>query len=286
MSSSMKNTLSKNKKTNNTLNVGKREKLKSLLVEKFVKKFNVPAMTRTIEKEVALFIQKDKLTDVDLKQFEEKLKKIIETAQNSSVNSEPNNLAKKDNSDVQSHYRTDQNDQREISDKMDQMSMHSNITDISKKFSKNPLKYEEINNFELKKLLENQRTPLKRQDFQGQSDEWNAIDKYKNNLYQNFLKENKEREKAQKNQVRETYNSQIREKEQLKNDINIYEDKYHRALLANVNKLTEKERDQLTEMEKKRLKEKEIRDLQIQENIERKKAEFGNNRQFDTHLGK
>ena len=70
-------------KSNNTpISLQKREKLKSLLIEKFIKKFNANDSLDIIEREVSNFISKDKLTEVDLKNFENKLNKLINESKN------------------------------------------------------------------------------------------------------------------------------------------------------------------------------------------------------------
>jgi len=63
--------------TNTTIQIQKREKLKNLLVEKFVKKFSVKEYKYLIEREVSDFIKKEKLTEIDLKNFENHLANLI-----------------------------------------------------------------------------------------------------------------------------------------------------------------------------------------------------------------
>ena len=48
----------------------KREKLKNLLIEKFIKKFSAEEHKIIIETEVSDFIKQEKLTEIDLKNFE------------------------------------------------------------------------------------------------------------------------------------------------------------------------------------------------------------------------
>lgn len=63
--------------TNTSMQLQKREKLKSLLIEKFVKSFSEKEYKYLIEAEVADFITKEKLTEIDLKNFENHLANLI-----------------------------------------------------------------------------------------------------------------------------------------------------------------------------------------------------------------
>jgi hypothetical protein len=65
------------KVTSTTIQLQKREKLKSLLIEKFVKKFSAKEYEYLIEAEIADFITKEKLTEIDLTNFENHLAILI-----------------------------------------------------------------------------------------------------------------------------------------------------------------------------------------------------------------
>jgi len=59
------------------INIQKREKLKGLLITKFMKKYGIKNPELVLEQEISKFLLGEKLTDGDLKNLDEKLKKII-----------------------------------------------------------------------------------------------------------------------------------------------------------------------------------------------------------------
>lgn len=60
------------------INIQKREKLKGLLVTKFMKKYGIKNPETILEEEISKFLLGDKLTDNDLKNLDNKLRRIIE----------------------------------------------------------------------------------------------------------------------------------------------------------------------------------------------------------------
>ncbi len=61
------------------LNFQKRQKLKDLLITKFMNKYGLREPEPRLESEVTKFLQGEKLTDVDLQRFDSKLKKMFQT---------------------------------------------------------------------------------------------------------------------------------------------------------------------------------------------------------------
>jgi len=59
------------------INIQKREKLKGLLITKFMKKYGIKNPETVLEQEISKFMLGEKLSDGDLKNLDEKLKKII-----------------------------------------------------------------------------------------------------------------------------------------------------------------------------------------------------------------
>ena len=61
------------------LNFQKRQKLKDLLITKFMQKFGMTQPEKVLETEITKFLQGEKLTDVDLQRLDAKLKKIFQS---------------------------------------------------------------------------------------------------------------------------------------------------------------------------------------------------------------
>ena len=63
--------------TQRVLNLQKRQKLKNLLMMKFMEKYNLNYPDHTIENEVTKFVQGEKLTDMDLQRLNNKIQRLI-----------------------------------------------------------------------------------------------------------------------------------------------------------------------------------------------------------------
>ena len=61
------------------LNFQKRQKLKDLLITKFMQKFGMTQPEQVLETEITKFLQGEKLTDVDLQRLDAKLKTIFQS---------------------------------------------------------------------------------------------------------------------------------------------------------------------------------------------------------------
>lgn len=268
------------------INMQKREKLKSLLVEKFIKKFEYNFKS-VINKEVGEFIQKSNLTENDLKNFEEKLKKTIEELKEKEKiklqldQTENENSCKiLNNNFISNKPNQQEEDTKSVCSKMSDISN----TNFSNKNNQG-LKYEEITNFELRKLLQNEKKPIIRDNIKRE-DEWTVIAKQKKKQWEQEKKEIRDKDKIIKITNKQTYDSQINEKEVKKHEDRKTQENFHKTLMCTVDKLTKEEREKIEIMKEKKMNEKELRDKQIQNNIERKKNEFMSNRKFDNTLSK
>lgn len=280
------------RKIETPVNMQKREKLKQLLTEKILKKFNLTSNSKLkiyVEKEVALFTQKEKLTEEGLKELEERIrinlndKNLTEEIKNRY--SQQSNAEEIKASEIfNENYLPQQNSKQIETD--DNNSIHSINSQFSKQSSIfDVIKYEKINDFNLRKLLQNQKKPTLVQKINSENeDDWAAITKYKAQKLEESEKQNKILERKKKIEQREIYNSQIKEKENQKQQSQVDEVKNHRILVDNLNKLNYAEKKRVEEeLEKKRL-EKEIREKQIQEKVEKKLNDFSSSRNFDKQL--
>jgi unconventional prefoldin RPB5 interactor 1 len=74
------------------MNLQKRNKLKNLLTTKFMEKYGIKSNDQEIENEISVFVQKEKLNDVDLKRLDNRIKRILR--KNSAKNILKSNLTK------------------------------------------------------------------------------------------------------------------------------------------------------------------------------------------------
>jgi hypothetical protein len=272
------------------INMQKREKLKQLLIEKILKKLNVAANSNHksyVEKEVAAFIQKEKLTEEGLKELEEMIKKnllVMNSKEEMKNKYSPQSKVEEINPHENFNNIIKQNNNQIETD--DNKSVQSNTSQFSKKLSAfEGIRYEEITNFELRKLLQDHKRPMQTQKLNLENeDEWTAITKYKTQKLEEIEKQNKILERKKKLQQREIYNSQIKEKEAQKQQSELIEKKHHRVIMDNLNKLNEAEKKRAEEESEKKRLEKEIREKQIQEKVDRKLNDFSTGRNYDKEL--
>ena len=200
------------------LNLQKRQKLKDLLITKFMQKYGIKNADEILEEEIGKFLQGDKLTDKDLKRLDIKIKKILKEKATKE------RLKEKLTQSLQGINTINSNN--EILPKIETRTIEDNNTIIPKITNPKPriLTTEPSldNTLSNKKLTNSSYNPLKtygsrrmykkpedelaeleaefakeenankknyqRLDFTEQGDEWSAIAKYNRKLYEEQLK--------------------------------------------------------------------------------------------------
>ena len=71
--------------THRMLNISKRQKLKNLLMIKFMEKYNINYPDVQIEKEVTRFVQGEKLTDRDLQRLNNRIQRLVRNGSASNI---------------------------------------------------------------------------------------------------------------------------------------------------------------------------------------------------------
>ena len=71
--------------THRMLNISKRQKLKNLLMIKFMEKYNINYPDVKIEKEVTRFVQGEKLTDRDLQRLNNRIQRLVRNGSASNI---------------------------------------------------------------------------------------------------------------------------------------------------------------------------------------------------------
>ena len=71
--------------TTRMLNIPKRQKLKNLLMVKFMEKYNINYPDAAIEKEVTRFVQGEKLTDRDLQRLNNRIQRLVRNGSASNI---------------------------------------------------------------------------------------------------------------------------------------------------------------------------------------------------------
>jgi hypothetical protein len=263
------------------INSQKREKLKELLIAKFVKRFNTPHYENLIRSEVTTFIFQEKLTEKDLIQFEQKLKKLIEDSDNKAKLK--TTLEAKTVNAVVEESKKETIKGPIIVKKEIPKTPSVNIKKAQSLLDKMGLDYEEINDFKLRKLFNEQRPVNK---INMNNDEWTEIAHYKNKVNAEFLRQQQLEEHEKKLRTRATYLQQMEEKKNKKEIEKMRDRTYHEATMDNIARLYNRELEEAKTLKDKKEVEREIRDRQIQENVERKVNEFTVNRVYDKQISK
>ena len=155
----------------------------------------------------------------------------------------------------------------------------------NKKFFKSP--EEEL--AELEKELEindysSKRPREKRIDFSKEGNEWNAISKYKQNLYRQQLIEERMKENEMKKRTKEDLDHQIRLKIQKEHEENIREKEFNEMLNENLKKMDEIDKIKAEKIKNQLQREKESRDQLLKEAYTRKKIAYLKEKKLDKEL--
>ena len=296
------------------LNLQKRQKLKDLLITKFMQKYGIKNPEEILENEITKFLQGEKLTDMDLKRLDMKVKNLLR--QKASKEKLKNSL-------TQSLQETTSNQvtlpkiesKKEFDNTMSPTIVKTQPTRLSTEPTENTLgqkklsssgyaplntfgpknykiKYkkpeEELAELEAEFAEEEKKNKNKyeRLDFTGEGDEWSAIAKYNRKLYEDQIIEDR------------MYNNQIKRKNKADLDLQIkqrlrkeYEDElkekeYDNIIKEHQKQLDELEKEKQEQIKKQIMREKESRDEQMRQNYIKKRIELLKEKKFEKSLVK
>ena len=296
------------------LNLQKRQKLKDLLITKFMQKYGIKNPEEILEKEITKFLQGEKLTDVDLKRLDMKVKNLLKqkaskeklknTLTQSLQETTPNQVvlpkieSKKDldNSISPTIVKTQPTrlSTEPTENTLGQNKLSSSVyTPLNTFGPKNyKIKYkkpeEELAELEAEFAEEEKKNKNKyeRLDFTGEGDEWSAIAKYNRKLYEDQILEER------------MYNNQIKKKNKADLDLQIkqrlrkeYEDElkekeYDNIIREHQKQLDELDKEKQEQIKKQIMREKESRDEQMRQNYMKKRIELLKEKKFEKSLVK
>ncbi len=298
------------------INIAKREKLRDLLVDKFMKKYGVKNRLPIIEEEIANFLQNEKLNDADLKRLDEKLSKLLtelksqeslkrgllsseaalQSSSNFRENFEPknsnnqntknsnlnNNSINNNNNNNNYNYKPndfvlpDLSDALSIKSKASKMSGASHLS----KFNENNAKAKADEREELD-FLKAKSPKQERFNFDEEGDEWNAIVKFNHQLHLEEKVQNKLKDLEIKKRIREDLDYQVRDKIKRKHEDNLKNKEFDQILLNHCDFLKQLEFQREKERKEKIMKEKENRDLQVKDERKKKRLEIIKEKKID-----
>ena len=301
------------------LNLTKRQKLKNLLMLKFIEKYNINFPDKTIENEVTKFVQGEKLTDKDLQRLNIKIQRLVRNT--SANNILEQTMTKKINPQV-SPQRTEDimtelnnNNNNNLNNtlyprndiislpklnetKEDKKLQHSqsslNIANktfslFPKNYNKKLFKTPEEELAELQKELEisdyhSKTKKEKRLDFSKEGNEWSAISKYKQKLYRQQLIEEKMKENEIKKRTKEELDNQIKLKLKKEYEENLREKEFNILLNEKLKKMDEIDKIKQEKIKNQFKKEKECRDKLLKDVYTRRKIEYLKEKKLDKEI--
>lgn len=287
--SSLRNNYSRDK----LINIQKREKLKGLLITKFMKKYGIKNPEIILEQEIKRFLEGEKLTDIDLRNLDEKIRRLLN---NSNAHENLKRDLSNDPNPNHSH-NNEMNYQESIGNVQlpdllnDNMSVRSKISQKSKKSHQSNKSYNQkpksvCSDYDDLESVVGRKRDIERFDFEDQRDEWNAIVAYNKKLFEEEKRQNKLKDIEVKKRIREDLDNQIRQKKNREYEEIVKNRDYDEIIRNHCNHLEELEKKKQQEIKERIMKEKENRDKQLKEEKQRKKIEFLKEKKYDKEIVK
>ena len=291
------------------LNFQKRQKLKDLLITKFMQKYGLNQPDQVLEKEITQFLQGEKLNDVDLQRLDAKIKRIFQNRKsNQQLKStltqsllDRNSNLNKSQPDLLPRIQ-DQNNNN-LSSTINQNVDYNKINIIPKERKLRPSasvemprggrrKYrnpeEELaeleKEFEEEEKEKNMRKNFTRIDFSGVGDEWMAMANYNKKMYERQIKEEKEKDDEKKRRKKEDLDNQVKEKLKREYEEVLKEKEGEKIFQEHLKHIDELEREKQEALKQQILREKKNRDAQIKDEYVRKRIEQLKQRKFERNL--
>ena len=291
------------------LNFQKRQKLKDLLITKFMQKYGLNQPDQVLEKEITQFLQGEKLNDVDLQRLDAKIKRIF---QNRKANQQLKTTLTQSLLDRNSNLNKSQPDllpriqdqnNNNLSSTINQNVDYNKINIIPKERKLRPSasvemprggrkKYrnpeEELaeleKEFEEEEKEKNARKNFTRIDFSGVGDEWMAMANYNKKMYERQIKEEKEKDAEIKRRTKEDLDNQVKQKLKREYEEVLKEKEGEKIFQEHLKHIDELEREKQEALKQQILREKKNRDAQIKDEYVRKRIEQLKQRKFERNL--
>ena len=311
LSGAGKNIINQNSKER-LLNFQKRKRLKELLINKFMDKYGLKQPDQTLEYEVTQFIQTEKLTDRDLQRLDAKLRGIFDSRRkqlqlksnlthtflekNKKLNlnkSQPDLLP-----NIQTQNTIQQNQQNNnLTDLTNTINQNAppkklrpsasvEVIPRQKKIYRNP--EEELAELEAEFAEEEKKKKVKRNfiriDFSDVGDEWQALAKYNKKMYEQQLKEEKEKDAEVKKRTKEDLDNQIKQKIKIKYEEKLREKEGDKLFQEHLKKIDQIEKEKQEALKQQIMREKKNRDAQIRDEYVRKRIDQLKQRKFENNL--
>ena len=294
------------------LNLQKRQKLKDLLITKFMQKYKINNYEKILEDEITKFLQGEKLNDQDLKRLDIKIKGLLKekatkerlkeklTQSFQSSQSKKDILPKIENKNIEDNTLAP----RIINPKPKILSTEPLISTLEKEKKLSSSMYSPMNTFgskrrykkpeeelaeleaEFAKDEENNKQTYRRLDFSGEGDEWSAIAKYNRKLYEDQIKLEKIKDEELKRRNKADLDLQVKQRLKQEYENELKEKEYDKMMKEHQKEMDELDKKKQEDIKKQLLKERQSRDEQIKQNYIMKRIEELKEKKFEKTLVK
>ncbi len=292
------------------MNLQKREKLKSLLITKFMQKYGIKRPEQYLENEINKFLQGEKLNNNDLQKLDAKIHRILienkgfsnlQDTLNASLSQ--NNIPYQNNESIYPNNQIPNMNINLTEDNVNQNYSKSNADILSynkyPKF-KNPreelawleaeeAKYSKKNLNEIKKEDNNKNKNNEyppQIDFSTFDDEWAALAEYNRRMYLQDIKEEKIKDHELKKRTKDELDVQVKEKLKREYENELRNLEYAKIMKEHLKDLEEIEKKKAEDLKQQRLREQQNRIAQMRDEYTRKRIEELKNKKWERNLVK
>ena len=311
LSGAGKNIINQNSKER-LLNFQKRRRLKELLINKFMDKYGLKQPDQTLENEVTKFIQTEKLTDRDLQRLDAKLRGIFDSRKKQlQLKSDLTHTFLEKNKKLNlNKSQPDLLPNIQAQNTIQQNQQNNNLTDLANTINQNPPPKklrpsasveviprqkkiyrnpeEELAELEAEFAEEEKKKKVKRNfiriDFSDVGDEWQALAKYNKKMYEQHLKEEKEKDAEVKKRTKEDLDNQIKQKIRIQYEEKLREKEGDKLFQEHLKKIDQIEKEKQEALKQQIMREKKNRDAQIRDEYVRKRIDQLKQRKFENAL--
>ena len=280
------------------LNLQKRQKLKDLLITKFMQKYKIKNYEKALEDEITKFLQGEKLTDQDLKRLDIKIKQLLkekatkERLKEKLTQSMQGTLSQNDIlPKIETKNVLDNTLSPKIKNPKPTILTTDPLISTLEKPKQSSTSYKPLNTYGSKRIYkkpeeelaeleaefakdeEESKKNFKRLDFSDEGDEWSAIAKYNRKLYEDQIKMEKIKDEELKRRNKADLDFQVKQKLKQDYENELKEKEYDKIQMEYQKELDEIDRKKQEDLKKQLLREKQSRDEQIRQNYILKRIE-------------
>ncbi|MCQ2817979.1 MAG: hypothetical protein MJ252_12005 [archaeon] len=287
------------------INLQKREKLKGLLITKFMKKYGINHPEKILEDEITKFLQGEKLNDADLQRLDAKIHRLLLEKKNKedlkstlTQNMQPGQTGPINEGEPQSKTVQFQSQPQFVSEQplaATQCAAPQKVPTPQRSAAtapygskRNAPKYkspeEELAELEAEEAAENAKQHYERLDFAGEGDEWAAMAKYNKKLFEEEQINERLKDQEIKRRTKEDLDNQIKQKIKREYEESLIAKEQDKMLLEHLKKIDEMEKEKKEKLKAQVLREKQNRDVQMKDAETRKRIEALKEKKFDRQL--